>query len=322
MLDKYIVCRRVSGFGDMLVQLSKSIELSEHLNIPLFVDWRNVLYSDARQSSQNLFGGYVNHPAALPIEDLPCFQERFSDSDYEGFATNQMVNRLLAGKIDFDDLARNGELVITHALTMDRKEDLYKKLGEVSFSLDLIGDALDFVNKLGRFNAIHYRHGNGEFSDIKNYGTHKREIQDIKEKYFSVCHDLDKPLFVATDSLEADDIFKEVFHELRNINFSHKPLASSKGAIHYASIVDSGSKVNMFDVFKSTVTDMYILAFSEILFRDPRSSFTNYSCAVASKNSCFTEFLYDIKRRKASTLSSHEVMKRARHIITNRKEEK
>ncbi|GGY76347.1 hypothetical protein [Marinobacter zhanjiangensis] len=326
-MKKFIVCRRVSGFGDMLSQLCHAIALSKTTGLPLYVDWRNILYSDKNSPHENFFGKYVYYrdPSVKPVEVL--FSEfsgetvdRIKSFDYCSNLNKVQVRDVLEGDSTVNDLGIEGEcLLITQPIPCLHKEELYKLLRDVYFSSDMYSEANRVLDLIGeKFIAIHYRHGNGEFSDFKSYSDHFSEIESLLKIYQANIEDLHLPIYISTDSLEADLIFKEVFGSSARLYFSEKLAPPNSGAIHYSSLVNGESGGNMFDVFLSTITDMLVIANAKSIYRDSRSSFSNYSCALASQVEVFSEHHYPTKRRKASRLASHKIIKEARRIVGSR----
>jgi hypothetical protein len=326
-MKEYILCRRVSGFGDMLSQFAHCLALSEKLELPLYVDWRNVLYSDESSPSINLFSSSVFCRNVYPVEDLfPYLEEKEKSMVRSGHYVGNVSGKSVLDALEDDGgerdylLSISGRgLIVTQAVPRRSESLLYDALQDVYFHDKFYEYAEEVTSRLGeRFNAIHYRHGNGEFSDVKGYEDHVLEIQRILHLYKKTEKDLDKPVYVSTDSLEARRIFQSEFSGIPNIAFSGSLPEKLSGGIHFSGVVESEKDTSMFDVFRSTVVDMLIMAGADTIFRDSRSSFANYSCAVARKNNDFLEVKYSSKRVKASMLASHEVMKKARSIVSDR----
>lgn len=309
----------------MFSQFAHCLELSKRLHIPLHVDWRNTLYSADAGYQINTFGTHLFHDQATPVERLmetsvAADREKMRTFDYKGNIDSDVVHALLAGNINAAEITReNNGLIITGPVHIKDMQLVYENLRGLYVSQDLRVQAEQVVSVIGAgFNAIHYRHGNGEFKDFKGRSEHHDEISEIQALYALTTDDTETPIYIATNSTEADEIFAWVFRDYSKTVFAKKPALEVGIAPHYAGIVNPDTTTNMHAVFQSAVVDMLVLSQARMIFRDSWSSFTNYSCAVASANPGFREVHYPVRRRRFIELASAAVFHRAAGIVSSR----
>lgn len=309
----------------MFSQLAHCAELSLQSGIPLYVDWRNTLYSADGDFETNLFQSRIFHNTALPVEVLinqlsAQVAETIKSFRYHSNCDSDCIHDLISGKLPIETLNVQGNgLIVTGPVHMQDPRLLYKNLRALRFRESTQKHAAQIASSMGHdFDAIHYRHGNGEFSDFKQRSDHEAEIANILALYRSNVGSFERPIFIATDSVEADDIFRAIFCDAKNLVFAQKFHRKFGIATHYASIVSQCDVSGMATVFESAASDMLVMSHAKTIFRDSWSSFSNYACAIASQNSAFREIHYTAKRKRFAELSSASLFKDALDAIASR----
>lgn len=276
-----IVCGRISGLGDMLQQAAKCALFAERHGIDCFIDWRKSFYS-RHGDNINLFKNMIYN------DDLKCITEL---NDYESHLARcknvddpKEAEKLFDLNFEFGDQT---SVYVSCPIPALQPSDYFRYLGKFYFPEDVYQAASSFMEKIDsrRLIGIHYRHGNGEFSETKPDYIVRSEIETIYEKYKKLSEQYCNSMaFVSTDSIISYNIFREVFDPSEMIVFDKSFLPPQIGPMHYANFLDETLLLNSNESLFSTLVEMVIMSKCSMIFRAHFGSFPDWSCSKLLEN--------------------------------------
>lgn len=306
-MSNYVICHRVSGLGDIMLQAVNGLLLANRLGAKCYVDWRRSLYLEL---GRNLFGTYIFHPKMAPVE---LAEE--SDVVLVNAINRGIYPRSFTG-VDFDlamkEVCFQGEMPIFMTLPMPYFDPSvhYPLLAEFTFSDEVYTLADTYINFADNAIGIHYRHGNGEFVGVKSDQVIQEEMDEIVNAVKQQCLlQLNPKIFISTDSSISETYFMQAFNGYDVIVVAKKYAAANQGALHYLGLENS-DRDPVDNTIITTLVDMVCLSRCKTIYRDSWSSFTNWSCASAlqQRGTTASVISYKAQRVNASQLNSFKYM--------------
>ena len=270
---QYIIAERVSGLGDMLAQASQLGCLADLHGVDCYVDWRRSFYSKPDDLT-NLFGTLIFHERLKCITTLKTYQKAFLPC--QQLASSDEAYLLLG---ETEELKTKLPLRISCKINALPYRTYSHFLQEFNFRSDVqqaAETALE-TSKSRFLVGIHYRHGNGEFSELKSDERVTSEIRNIHALFVKFQQDQKDALaVVCTDSIVSATMFRAIFsHDEIAVIDKSWPQPNS-GPIHYGHLlVDGGGPAPQTILFEALV-DMTILANCDILMRAEFGSFPDW----------------------------------------------
>jgi Nodulation protein Z (NodZ) len=316
--DRFVLCARLAGLGDMLQQAAKGLALARLMAAPLLVDWRRCFYADPATGA-NVFGQHIFHPEMQPVEaaaKLPLGPEAvrmLSTGNYPRQMSAQVYEALVRREAPLPE-----HWVVLCDSLGSRGHAHFPDLARFSFDETTHREADNFIGAHGLDEAIgvHYRHGNGEFSDIKSDAYITSEIRHVCEMIGnSERRESSRPVFVATDSSIAEAQFREFLGGFTVVALPKPFQPPGSGSLHYSALAANSSSQDVHLTLPPTLTEMLVLSRCARLYRDHHSSFTNWSTArMLHVHGCNASDIveYPFRRRQARVLAAQSVLASAR----------
>lgn len=260
----------------MLSQASQLGWLARLHGLDCYVDWRGSFYSEPDDPT-NLFGTAIFHERLKCITTLEDYDRVLSQClVYESGAE-------LEALFQCDSKIPSEPVLITSPATALKSPSHFPFLRDFYFSPPVETCALNFLESQRNhfLVGVHYRHGNGEFAELKSDEVVKAEIVHIERLFSEIRNDhTDAVAVVCTDSTTSQEIFSDVFRPCE-IRFTTDSLPDAgTGPLHYAHLLReppaSPPQTTLFDA----LVDMTILSKCEMLLRAKFGSFPDWATGV------------------------------------------
>jgi Nodulation protein Z (NodZ) len=303
----------------MMQQAVMGLALARRMNAPLLVDWRHCFYSDPATGA-NVFGNHVFHPDMQPVEAAATLSfsldaaTMLAAGNYPNPTSEHCYDALIQGTAALQPRW----LVFSEALPGFDRRLHSPALARFSFGEAIERDANDFIRAHGLDGAVgvHYRHGNGEFADIKSDDRIAGEIRHICRMIGDAERRMPaRAVFVATDSTIAEAQFREYLHGFRVVVLPKSFQPPGSGAMHYSAIAADSASQAVHLSLRPTLTEMVVLSRCARIYRARQGSFTNWAtarllCVYGRDPSDIVE--YPFFRRPAKVLRAQSVLTSAR----------
>lgn len=278
---RIVVARRASGLGDMLAQASQLGRLAELNDLDCYIDWRKTFYGDPNDPV-NLFGTVIFHDRVKSITTLKNYRQVLAHGCY--IESTDLANSLFRSNLEETCKL---PLIIDCPVSVLSPSEYFPFLREFRFhgSVYEAADELLSVGESRYLVGIHYRHGNGEFSELKSGRIVEEEIASIHKLYRSLkAQNKNALALVCTDSITSSKIFEDLFYP-DEILVSCKNLPDpDTGPMHYRHLVEQhcepSNQANLFHA----LLDMVALSRCDILLRARFGSFADWSESVMQFN--------------------------------------
>jgi hypothetical protein len=287
--SQLLICHRISGLGDMFTQAAHCIALGRRIGRRVAIDWRRSLFVSKTNLMHNLFGTVASHPEAIPIENVFVSVDEswgYSVSQLQSIRSatyNVSFNKghfmaLLEQGAFFKKCTKGFILFTVPLMGLLPESVLQETLADFSFSEEIMGEVDQFISRypLDDAIAIHYRHGNGEFSTIRDDDETRREIDFlIQEAFQTGGKDMHRSIFLCTDSVVSEQYFKSILGE-RLVVYPKRYPPENAGAMHYE--VEQ-TETAAYENLRSALVEWQLMSRCRCLVRDRWSTFANYSTA-------------------------------------------
>lgn len=281
----------------MLAQASQLGWLAGLHGLDCYVDWRGGFYSEPGDS-KNLFGTEIFHNKLKCITKLEDYERELSQCQICDSAAE------LEALFRCDSKIPSQPVLITSPANALKGPTHFPFLREFYFSSAVETSAVDFLQSQRNhfLVGVHYRHGNGEFAELKPDEVVEAEVLHIQRLFSEIRKDrTDAIAVVCTDSTTSQQIFSQLFSP-STIRFTTDSLPDAgTGPLHYAHLLHdpptSPAKANLFDA----LVDMTILSRCEILLRAEFGSFPDWATSVIglkSRSRKKTVITYPYSRRQ------------------------